>query len=263
MSNKFLIIDGHYLLFKSFFGVPLRLNGKGVPINAVIGFIAILKKIQTRLRPTYLLVVFDCENSLQRKEQFPEYKINRIDYSKLPSHQNPFVQLESIKTALTNLEIAWHEQKEVEADDVIASYVSKYNELHITICSSDSDFFQLLSKNVDIFKYNGIKSTEITNQWLQEKYSILPEQYILFKSIIGDKADNIEGINGIGPKKALNFINNIQTLDKENLELVKRNKQLIKFRPNLNYCMKLSLLKVSPNIESIKVGEFLKLNNLI
>jgi len=144
--RNLLIVDGHALLFQMFFGMPSRIvNKEGKAIHGVMGFVgALIKKIKM-VNATHVFVVFDGEHENERTELLPDYKANRIDYSTIPENENPFSQLENIYEALNFMQIKHEEATKFEADDVIASYVYRYdNDAQIFISSFDSDFFQLI-----------------------------------------------------------------------------------------------------------------------
>lgn len=96
-KNKFLIVDGHNLLFQMFYGMPSRIvNQNGKPIQGIMGFVGNLIKILKLTNPQYTLVLFDGEHKNKRTDILPEYKANRIDYSLVPDEENPFLQLPHI-----------------------------------------------------------------------------------------------------------------------------------------------------------------------
>jgi DNA polymerase-1 len=121
------------------------------------------------------------------------------DYSNIPDEENPFSQLPLIKKALDYLNIPYLEVKNNEADDLIASIVSKCtNEYQYIIVSTDTDFMQLINNNVFLYVPRDKKSVLYNREEVIKKYNVLPEKYIMFKSLVGDKSDNIKGIKGIG-----------------------------------------------------------------
>jgi DNA polymerase-1 len=212
--KKLLIIDGHNLLFQMFFGMPSRIiNEDGKAIHGVMGFVGALIKIIKMIKATHIIVVFDGEHENERVELLPDYKANRIDYSFIPDDENPFSQLEDIYSALDFMKIKHIVATEFEADDVIASYVYKYsNDMQVFISSFDSDFFQLIGDSVSTIRYRGKNTVICDTEYIQNKYGILPEQYVDFKSLTGDNADNIKGAERIGLKTAASLINQFRNL---------------------------------------------------
>lgn len=226
MKRKILIVDGSNLLFQMFFGMPSHIyNEQGIGIWGVLGFIGALLKTIRQTNPTHLTVLFDGENENKRTLIDSAYKANRIDYSKVNDEENPYSQLPYIFRALQYLGIAYAETKNCEVDDWISSYANLYgNDYEIVISSFDSDFFQLISNNVSILRYRGDKSIICTPEYLREKYGIEPCQYADFKSLTGDKADNIVGADKVGTKTASALLQEFGTLDNiiRNAETIKK-----------------------------------------
>ncbi len=248
MKRKILIVDGSNLLFQMFFGMPSRIyNEQGIGIWGVLGFVGALLKIVRQTNPTHLTVLFDGDNENKRTLINSDYKANRIDYSQARDEENPYSQLTYIYQALQYLGITYAETTNCEVDDWISSYTSLYGkDNEIVVLSFDSDFFQLISDNVSILKYRGDKSILCTPKYLREKYGIEPYQYADFKSLTGDKADNIVGADKVGTKTASvllqefgsldNIIRNAETIRKQSVresvrkssEHLLRNLELIK-----------------------------------
>ncbi len=215
MENKILLVDGHNLLFQMFFGMPARIvNQDGRGIWGVIGFVGALRKIIEMVKPTHVAVLFDAEHENERTEINAEYKSNRIDYSTVEEEDNPFFQLPYIFEALSYLNIPYAETTNCEVDDWMAGYVYKYGmENKLVISSFDSDFFQLIGENVSVLRYRGDSSIICDENYLHDKFGIKPTQYALFKSLVGDKSDNIEGVKHVGPKTAARLLNMYSSLD--------------------------------------------------
>ncbi len=218
--DNLLLIDGHNLLFRMFFGMPFPFtNSIGKDITATVGFIGALAKTINFCKAENCLVVFDGENSIvDKQKENEEYKQGRPDLSTLEN--NPFEQLDYIKKCLDFLHISWIETDGFECDDYIA-YISNNNSKNTYILSSDKDFYQLVTNNVKIINYKGKNSTYIDKDFIYEKYQVLPTNFCLYKSLIGDKSDNIKGISGVGPKTTVNIINAIQ--DVSNLDSLTNN----------------------------------------
>lgn len=167
----------------------------------------------------------------------------------MTEEENPFSELPMIKHALEFLGIFYLEVQEEEADDYIASLVyQRKNKYQFIIVSTDTDFFQLIDKNTRVFVPRGKQSILYGEEEFVSKYGIVPKQYVLFKSLTGDKADCILGVQGIGKITAakiarysslenycLSSENNtlIQKL-KENRKRIQLNQKLIALNKNLN-----------------------------
>lgn len=213
--NKLLIVDGHNLLFQMFFGMPSRiLNKSGKAIHGTLGFVGALLKIIRMTKPTHIVVMFDSEHNNQRKELNENYKANRVDYSKVDNANNPFSQLPDVYSALAYLNIKRAESSVFETDDVIAAYALEYgSDNKIVISSLDSDFFQLINSNVSVLRYRGGQTVICNEQYVKDKFGISALQYADFKSMTGDKADNIKGADKIGAKTAAQLLNEFGSLD--------------------------------------------------
>lgn len=213
--EKIVIIDGSNLLFQMFYGMPSRIiNRNGKAVQGTVGFVGALLKIVRQLKPTHLAVVFDGEGENIRCEMDHDYKANRQDYTDMSEEEIPFSQLPDIYNALDYLNICHKETHVCEADDWIAGYALQYGEQHdVVIVSQDSDFFQLISETVSVFRYRGMNSVLCDTSYIQEKLGICPSQYADFKSLTGDHADNIKGAEKIGPKTAALLLQEYSSLE--------------------------------------------------
>ncbi len=202
--EKLLLVDGSNLLFQMFYGMPARITGPGgKAIQGTLGFVGALLKVIRRLQPTHVAVLFDGEAENPRRQLDADYKANRPDYSQMPEEDTPFSQLPDIYAALDYLGICHRETRDCEADDWIAGYARCYGgDREVVILSQDSDFFQLITHRVSVYRYRGDRSVLCDPAYLEEKLGISPAQYAAFKSLTGDTADNIAGVPGIGPKTA-------------------------------------------------------------
>lgn len=207
--NLLLLVDGSNLLFQMFYGMPARIAGKdGKPIQGTLGFVGALLKIIRRVNPTHILVLFDGQGVNDRVKLLDDYKANRTDYSTVAEEENPYSQLGDIYSALDCMKICHSECVGYEVDDVLAAFaVNNKAEFDIVISSFDSDFFQLIDDNIKILRYRGEKSVLCDINWLKDKYGITPGQYVFFKALTGDTADNIKGVPGVGPKTAAQLVN--------------------------------------------------------
>lgn len=215
--KKVVLVDGHNLLFRMFFGIPSSIkNSKGNEIKGLVGFIGSIKKIISEFNPYSLVVVFDSETSRDNNLIFDdEYKADRLDYTDLID--NPFSQLPLIQKALDYLNIFNIEVSFNEADDYIASIVKNNKDFEYIIVSTDSDFIQLVDKNTKLYVPRGKNSVLYDENKVFEKYGIFPCKYVLYKSLIGDKSDNISGVKGIGNKTAENILK-FDSIEHYNLE---------------------------------------------
>ena len=213
--DKLLLVDGSNLLFQMFFGMPSRIiNRTGKPIQGTMGFVGALLKIIRMIKPSHVAVLFDGEHENERVSLNADYKANRIDYGQLPENECPFSHLDDIKNALDYLNIRHAETTLCEVDDWIACYALNYGkDIKVVISSFDSDYFQLLSDNVSVLRYRGIKTAVVTPDYLLENLGVTPAQYADYKSLVGDVSDNIRGAEGVGPKTAAWLLNKFGTLE--------------------------------------------------
>lgn len=255
-------MDGHNLLFRAFYGIPARILPSGKPVHGTIGFLGLLKKIANIIKPSHSLVVFDSEFSCERKNEYESYKANRESFEKVSPAENPFSQLADIKHALDKLQMSWIEPNGFEADDVIASYAN-VAQMPVVIASADSDLFQVINDDITVLRYNGKKSVMFNKEELFKRYCINPNEVVLYKAIIGDSADNIIGIKGVGPKKALKIIRGELTVNPDEQVIINRNKKLITLRNVGSLSRDIESLKHNNKLEKLAVGKFLKEINIL
>lgn len=248
--KRLLIVDGSNLLFQMFFGMPARIvNKQGKAIQGTLGFVGALLKIIRKVEPTHIAVFFDGEHENDRSSLDPNYKANRIDFSKMPEEESPFSQLKDVYAALDFMDIKHTETTACEADDLIAGYaLSLGAETEIIISSFDSDFFQLITDKVSVLRYRGEKTVICTPEYIKEKFSITPEQYADFKSLTGDTADNIKGADKVGAKTAALLLNEFGTL-----ENILAHAENIK-KPSIRESVIRNTEKLKMNYKIIKLG---------
>lgn len=222
------MVDGLALLFQSFYGMPNKIkNDNGEYVEAVICFVGILRKVIDMIVPDFLCVIFDGENKLERKIVDSDYKSNRTDFTDADEVDNPFAQLDKIKEILDLFNIYNFETTDCEADDYIAGLVKEYdNQLHTIIFSPDKDFYQLISNTTNVFHYRGKKSELIDPESFKSKFSFEPQFFADYLSLIGDKADNISGVKGVGKITATKLIAEFSTINNlfKNIDKIKNNK---------------------------------------
>ena len=212
--DTLLLIDGSNLLFQMFYGMPSRIfNKDGKAIHGTLGFVGALLKIIRKTCPTHVAVLFDGAHHNERKDVDENYKANRPDYSQMAEEETPFSQLPDIYRALDYLQIRYTETTVCETDDVLAAYALTYGkQMQVIISSFDSDFFQLINDNVRVLRYRGDKTQICDAQYVTEKLGVTPALYADYKCLVGDTADNVKGVAGIGPKTAAKLINEYGSL---------------------------------------------------
>ena len=212
--NRLLLVDGMNLHFQMFFGMPSKFrNENGIGIWGVVGFVGALNKLINMTEPSHIAVIFDGEGHNPRCDLLEDYKANRPDYSEMGEEENPFIQLPLVYEALEAMGVPFCEVHGCECDDVIAAYARRFSgKFEVVISSFDSDYFQLISDNVRVLRYRGLSSIICDKEYVINRYGISPEYYADWKSLVGDTADNIKGVKGVGPKTATKLISSYGTL---------------------------------------------------
>ena len=157
---------------------------------------------------THTVVVFDEDGAKERVDKYPGYKKNRdINWESMKEEETPFSQEEDIKRALDYMGIKYIYSKGTEADDYIASIALDYKDKgDVVISSFDSDFFQLIDDKISILRYRGKASVLWNKAKFYSEFGFSPSFYSLYKAIVGDSADNIKGVKGMGKKRTEAFI---------------------------------------------------------
>ena len=203
MSKKLVLIDGHSILNRAFFGLPDLTNSQGVHTNAVYGFLNIMFKILEEEKPDYLTVAFDVHAPTFRHKMVEEYKGTRKPMADELRQQVPL-----IKEMLKAMGITIVEKEGYEADDILGTLSVKAEKegMDVAVISGDRDLLQLATEHVMIRIPKTKKTgTEIENYLADdvvEKYGVTPKEFIDVKALQGDTADNIPGVPGIGEKTA-------------------------------------------------------------
>lgn len=201
--SKLLLIDGHSILNRAFYGLPDLTNSKGQHTNAVLGFINMVLKVIDEESPTHIVVAFDLHAPTFRHQMFSEYKGTRKGMPEELKSQVPLMK-EMLK--LMNVTIV--EMEGFEADDIIGtlSVIGEKNGMDVTILSGDRDLLQLATDVVRIKlpKTKGGKTTveEYYSKEVKNLYGVSPKEFIDMKGLMGDASDNIPGVPGIGEKTA-------------------------------------------------------------
>lgn len=207
-SNRLLLIDGYGFVFRAYHSMPPLTNPEGTPVGAVFGFTNMLMKVLMDHTADHLAVVLDAGQKTFRNEIYSEYKANRP-----PAPEDLIPQFPLVREAVHALNVPAVDLVGVEADDIIATYAKQAERLgwDVTIISSDKDLMQLVTERVTM--YDAMKSRTIGIEQVQEKFGVPPEKVLDVLSMMGDSADNIPGIPGIGPKTATELVNQFGSLE--------------------------------------------------
>lgn len=210
--STLLMIDGNSMANRAFYGVPHLTNAKGVPTNAVYGFLNTLQAAIERFKPDALFVAFDISKKVFRHERYADYKGTRTG---MP--EDLLVQMPLIKEALSYMNIETFGLEGYEADDIIGTMSAHQTALggESIILSGDRDLFQLVGEHVTVCfpQSKGQEMEIVTPEYLAEHYALTPELVIEMKGLMGDKSDNIPGINGVGEKTAKKLLADYGTVE--------------------------------------------------
>ena len=207
MSEKIVLIDGHSIINRAFYGVPDLTNSDGLHTNAIYGFLNIMFRILDEEKPDYLAVAFDLKAPTFRHQMYDAYKGTRK-----PMPEELREQVPVLKEVLQAMGIPLLMKEGFEADDLLgtAARVSEEKGINAVIVSGDRDLLQLATDNVLIRMPKTKRgTTEIENYYaadVKEAYQVNPPQIIELKALMGDASDNIPGVPGIGEKTATNLI---------------------------------------------------------
>lgn len=212
--SKLVLIDGHSILNRAFYGVPDLTNAAGLHTNAIYGFLNILFKILDEESPDYLTVAFDVKALTFRHEMFKEYKGTRK-----PMPEELREQVPVMKEVLQAMGIRIIEQAGYEADDLLGTIAKRAEAegIDVSLVSGDRDLLQIATDRIRIRipKTKGGR-TEIENYYaadVEAKYQVNPVQFIDLKALMGDTADNIPGVPKVGEKTATDLMVQFGSLD--------------------------------------------------
>jgi DNA polymerase-1 len=214
MAEKIVLIDGHSILNRAFYGVPDLTNADGLHTNAVYGFLNIMFKILDQEKPEYLTVAFDVHAPTFRHEMFEEYKGTRKPMAEELRQQVPV-----IKEVLQAMGVKIVEKAGLEADDILGtiSRMSERRGLEVSVISGDRDLLQLATEHVKIRIPKTKKGqTEIEDYYAEDvlnAYQVTPTEFIDLKALMGDTSDNIPGLPGVGEKTATKIITEYHSIE--------------------------------------------------
>lgn len=206
-DQKIVLIDGHSILNRAFYGIPDLTNSEGLHTNAVYGFLNILFKILEEEKPEYLTVAFDVHAPTFRHEMFQDYKGTRKPMADELREQVPV-----IKEVLKAMGVRLIEQAGLEADDLIGTLSRRCEAcgMQVVVLSGDRDLLQLATKKVKIripkTKQGRTEVEDYTEEDVISRYQVTPTEFIDVKALMGDASDNIPGVPSIGEKTATKII---------------------------------------------------------
>lgn len=235
MNKKLVLIDGHSILNRAFFGLPDLTNSEGLHTNAVYGFLNILFKILEEEKPDYLTVAFDVHAPTFRHKMFDAYKGTRSPMDDALRQQVPLM-----KEMLTAMGVRIVEMEGYEADDILGTIagMGEREGMDVSVVSGDRDLLQLATEHVKIripkTKKTGTEIEDYLAVDVKARYMVTPKEFIDVKALMGDTADNIPGVPGIGEKTATALIEkygNIEAVheDAANVKPPRASKNIVEF----------------------------------
>ncbi|MBD5527595.1 MAG: DNA polymerase I [Lachnospiraceae bacterium] len=225
MAEKLVLIDGHSILNRAFYGVPDLSNAKGLHTNAIFGFLNILFKILEEEHPDYLAVAFDVHAPTFRHEMYEGYKGTRK-----PMPEELREQVPVMKEVLQAMGITIMEQVGLEADDILGTLAKKAEGqgMEVSLVSGDRDLLQIATEHIKIrIPKTKMGRTEIEDYYAEDVkalYQVTPTQFIELKALMGDASDNIPGVPKVGEKTAIALMTEYGSIDNiyEHLEEISK-----------------------------------------
>lgn len=214
MAEKLVLIDGHSILNRAFYGVPDLSNAKGLHTNAIFGFLNILFKILEEEHPDYLAVAFDVHAPTFRHEMYEGYKGTRK-----PMPEELREQVPVMKEVLQAMGITIMEQAGLEADDILGTLAKKAEAqgMEVSLVSGDRDLLQIATEHIKIrIPKTKMGRTEIEDYYAEDVkslYQVTPAQFIELKALMGDTSDNIPGVPKVGEKTAIALMTEYGSID--------------------------------------------------
>ncbi len=216
-NGRLLLIDGHAILHRAYHAIPPLSGPGGIPVNAVYGFLGMLLRVITDLKPQYLAVAFDLPAPTFRQKIYARYQAQRPEMADGLSSQ-----IALLHELLETMRVEHFEMAGYEADDVIGTLAKNAGglgaggqRLETIIVSGDRDMLQLINENTMVcIPVRGLSETKIyTARMVREEFGVEPAQWADVKALKGDPSDNYPGVRGIGPKSAEKLIAQYQSLE--------------------------------------------------
>jgi len=219
-KKKLFLIDGNSYCYRAFYAIKELRNSKGLPTNAVYGFVLMLKKLLASEKPDYLAIAFDLKGPTFRHKKFKEYKITRK-----PMPDDLVSQMALIKEVVSAYNIPIFEKQGFEADDILATIAKKVSKKDIMtyVVTGDKDMLQFVSDNIKICSTHK-EGLVYDRKKVEERFSGLgPESIVDLMALAGDQTDNIPGVHGIGETTAIDLIKEFGDIDMlyKNLDKIK------------------------------------------
>ena len=201
MNNRVYLIDGSGYIFRAYYAIAPLSTQDGFPTNALFGFVRMVIKLLTETSSPHVVMVFDAGRDTFRTEMYPAYKANRVDCPEELCLQMPF-----FREFARALGMPIFEQVGFEADDIIGTLVKRFagSGTETVIVSGDKDLMQLVDEKTSI--WDTMRDKRYGPAEVKEKMGVFPEQIVELLGLMGDSSDNIPGVKGVGPKTAIQLL---------------------------------------------------------
>jgi DNA polymerase-1 len=208
MNSRLVLVDGSSYLYRAFHALPPLNNSQGEPTGAIYGVIAMLRKLQKEVHPSTIAVIFDSPTPTFRHQLYPAYKANRL---KMPEELQK--QVSTLYAIIRAMGLPLINIAGVEADDIIGTLTQQAKQagMQVLISTSDKDFAQLVDENVHLV--NTMTGTVMDPAGIINRFGVEPCQIIDYLTLIGDTSDNVPGVPMVGPKTAVKWLTQYQTLE--------------------------------------------------
>ncbi len=262
--KKLILVDGNNLMFRSYYATAyngnMMTNSKGLPTNALYGFVSMINKIIMEEKPVYMAVAFDIGQNFRKKE-YDFYKEGRA-----ATPEELKIQMPIARDILDAMNIKYLELAPYEADDIIGTIVKLTEsdpEFSSTIVSSDKDLLQLISEETEVKLLKQTGFIRYNKEKFIEDYGIMPIKMIDLKALMGDASDNIPGVKGIGEKTALKLLQEYESLENlyDNIDNItgKTKEKLILDKENAFMSKKIATIykdvPLNINLEDLHIGK--------
>ncbi|MBO7329164.1 MAG: hypothetical protein J6W00_10390 [Lentisphaeria bacterium] len=248
-KKSLVLVDAYSQIYRAFYAIRMLTNSRGEPVNAAFVFTKFLLQLEKNHPSAYGAMLFDCGKVPFRLSLNPEYKANRPPMPDPLKSQIPLIR--KIAEAF-GWELLQYEG--FEADDLIGGMACRYSDMPVEIVSSDKDLSQLINQRVSMLVPSGSSGGfEIRDAAAVEaKFGVSPEMMVDYLALLGDSSDNIPGVPGVGPKRAVEFLSQLGPAEKwledpamidpdstagkkllPELETIRRNRELIRLRTEL------------------------------
>ncbi|MFT7560260.1 MAG: DNA polymerase-1 [Flavobacteriales bacterium] len=207
-TSPLVLVDGSSYLYRAFHAMPPLSNSKGQPTGAIKGVLNMLRSLVREYPQSVMVVIFDAKGKTFRDDMFSEYKANRP-----PMPDDLRAQIAPLHKAVVALGFPMLIIDGVEADDVIGTLAVQATEqaIDVVVSTGDKDMAQLVNQHVSL--YNTMSGTRMNVEGVVEKFGVRPDQIIDYLALMGDKVDNIPGVEKCGPKTAVKWLLAYETLD--------------------------------------------------